>query len=56
MIFLRSDSLFPASNIASLKYTDCNSTMNKLHRRFFLEYVPKNSCLNKNILEKRLRK
>ena len=28
------------SNVASLQYTGCSSTIKRLHRRFFEKYVP----------------
>ena len=30
------------SNVASLHCADCNSALNRLHHRLFLEYIPEN--------------
>ena len=42
------------SKVASLHFTGCNSTINKLHHRLFSEYVSKSYCLEKNFLRKNL--
>ena len=41
------------SKVTSLMLSGCNFTMKRTHHRFFLEYVPKTSCLKKNILRKK---
>ena len=41
------------SKVITLQHSDCNFTTNRLNRIFFLEYVPKTSCLKKNILWKK---
>ena len=38
--------------VTSLLFSDCNFTVKRTHNRFFLAYVPKTSCLKKNILRK----
>ena len=40
------------SKVVSQQFSDCNFTIKRTHHRFFLEYVPKTSCLKKNILRK----
>ena len=40
------------SKVTSLQFSGCNFTIKRTHRRFLLEYVPKTSCLRKNILIK----
>ena len=40
------------STAASLQCRDCNFTLNRLHHKFFLEYVSKSNCLKKNIFRK----
>ena len=42
-----------AANL-SVQCTDCNSTINRLYHKFFSQNVPKTSCLNKNILKKKV--
>ena len=37
------------SRVTSPQFSDCNCTIKRTHRRFFLEYIPKTSCLKKNI-------
>ena len=37
----------------NLKCTDCNSTINRLHHRFFVEYYTKISCLKNNFLSRK---
>ena len=39
--FWRTAADFILVNFAALQCTDCNSTINRLHHRFFSEYVPK---------------
>ena len=41
------------SKVDSLQCLDCNSSINRLHHRFFPQYVSKSSCLEKNILRKK---
>ena len=36
------------SRAISLQFSDCNFTIKRIHRRFFLGNVPKTSCLKKN--------
>ena len=38
------------SKVASLHCTDCNSALNKLHHRFFLEEMLKIMYLQENLL------
>ena len=38
--------------VASLQYSDCNFAIKRAHHRFFLECVPKTSCLKKIKREK----
>ena len=33
----------------SVEFSDCNFTIKRTHHIFFLEYIPKISCLKKNI-------
>ena len=40
------------SKVTRLQFSDCNFTIQRIHHRFFLEYVPKTSCLKNNILRK----
>ena len=40
------------NKVRSLQFSDCNYTIKRTHHIFFLEYVPKTSCLKKNILRK----
>ena len=44
-----------SGKVASVQCTDSRSTLNRLHHRFFLEYVPKTNWLKKIISEKSLR-
>ena len=41
------------SKVVCLQCPDCNSSIKRLHHRFFPEYVSKSSCLKKNILRKK---
>ena len=36
----------------SVEFSDCNFTIKRTHHIFFLEYIPKISCLKKNILRR----
>ena len=36
------------SKVTGLHCSDCNVDLKSTHHRFFLEYVPKTSCLKKN--------
>ena len=36
----------------SVEFSDCNFTIKRTHHRFFLECIPKISCLKKNILRR----
>ena len=36
------------SKVTKLQCSDCNFVIKKTHYSFFLEYVPKTSCLKKN--------
>ena len=40
--------------VTSLQFSGCNFTIKRTHHRFFSEYVPKTSCLKKNILRKKI--
>ena len=40
------------SRVTSLQFSDCSFNIQRTHRRFFLEYIPKTICLKKNILIK----
>ena len=40
--------------VASLQCSDCNFAIKRTHRRLFLEYVAKTSCLKKNKKRKSL--
>ena len=35
------------SRVISLQFSDCNFAIKRIHHRFFLENVPKTSCLKK---------
>ena len=35
------------SKVISLQFSDCNFAIKRIHFRFFLENVPKTSCLKK---------
>ena len=53
--FLRKASMMEFfSKVVCLQCPDCNSSIKRLHHRFFLHYVSKSSCLKKNILRKKL--
>ena len=41
------------SKVVCLQCIDCNSSIKRLHHRFFPQYVSKSSCLKKNILRKK---
>ena len=41
------------SKVVCLQCPDCNSSIKRLHHRFFPQYVSKSSCLKKNILRKK---
>ena len=36
------------SKVTNLQCLDCNFSIKRTHHRFFLEYVPKTSCLKRN--------
>ena len=36
------------SKVTNLQCLDCNFSVKRTHHRFFLEYVPKTSCLKRN--------
>ena len=36
------------SKVTNLQCSDCNFSIKRTHYRFFLEYVPKTSCLKNN--------
>ena len=36
------------SKVTTLQCSDCNFAIKRSHHSFFLEYVPKTSCLKKN--------
>ena len=35
------------SKVTSLQFSDCNFAIKRIHHRFFLENLPKTSCLKK---------
>ena len=41
------------SKVVCLQCPDCNSSIKRLHHRFFPQYVSNSSCLKKNILRKK---
>ena len=41
------------SKVTNLHGSDCNFAIEIAHHRYFLEYVPKTSCLKSNILRKK---
>ena len=41
------------SKVECLQCPDCNFSIERLHHRFFPQYVSKSSCLKKNILRKK---
>ena len=52
--FLREASMMEFfSKVVYLQCPDCNSSIKRLHHRFFPQYVSKSSCLEKNILRKK---
>ena len=42
------------SKVTSLQRSDCNFAIKIDHHRYFLEYVPKTSCLKKQYFEKKV--
>ena len=42
------------SKVTSLRCLDCNFAIKIAHHRYFLEYVPKTSCLKKQYFEKKV--
>ena len=42
------------SKVTNLQCSDCNFVIKIAHRRYFLEYVPKTSCLKKQYFEKKV--
>ena len=42
------------SNATNLQCSDCNFAIKIAHHRYFLEYVPKTSCLKKQYFEKKV--
>ena len=42
------------SKVTSLHCSDCNSAIKTAHHRYFLEYVAKTSCLEKQYFEKKV--
>ena len=40
------------SKVTGLQFSYCSFTIKRTHHRFFLEYVPKTSCVKNNILRK----
>ena len=52
--FLREASMMEFfSKVVHLQCPDCNSSIKRLHHRFFSKCVSKSSCLKKNILRKK---
>ena len=41
------------SKVTNLQCSDCNFAIKIAHYRYFLEYVPKTSCLKKQYFEKK---
>ena len=41
-------------NVTNLQCLDCNFAIKIAHHRYFLEYVPKTSCLKKQYFEKKV--
>ena len=39
------------STVTSLPRTDCKSTINRLHKKFFMENVPKTNCLKRTFVK-----
>ena len=53
--FLRKASMMEFfCKVVCLQCPDCNSSIKRLHDRFFPQYVSKSSCLKKNNLRKKL--
>ena len=42
------------SKVLSPQFSDCDFTIKRSHHKFFLEYVPKTSCLKKKHFEEKL--
>ena len=42
------------SKVSSLQCSDCNFSIKIAHHRYFLEYVPKTSCLKKQYFENKV--
>ena len=42
------------SRVTSLQFSGCNFTIKRNHHKFFLQYIPKTSCLRKEYFEKKL--
>ena len=42
------------SKVTNLQCSDCNFAIKIAHHRYFLEYVPKTSCLKKQYFEKKV--
>ena len=42
------------SKVTNLLCSDCNFAIKIAHHRYFLEYVPKTSCLKKQCFEKKV--
>ena len=42
------------SKVTNLQCSDCNFAIKRTHHRFFLQYLPKTSCLKKNEKRKSL--
>ena len=40
--------------VTSLQFSGCNFTIKRTHHKFFLEYIPKTSCLKKEYFKKKL--
>ena len=52
--FLRKASMMEFfSKVVCLQCPDCNSSVKRLHHRFFPQFVSKSSCLKNNILRKK---
>ena len=44
----------PSSKVINLQCSNCNFAIKKAHHRYFLEYVPKTSCVKKQYFEKKV--
>ena len=42
------------SKVTNLQCSDCNFAIKIAHHRYFLEYVPKTSCLKQQYFEKKV--